>query len=691
MKLISVFIYCFFLFLFCNGQISQPQHNTKRSVEVIGKTFLDSVIVRWAPSSSDLWLMGNNSGYRIVRKTVGYGDSIFNDTPVITELSAVPFKPMPLDGIRPVAEKDVYAGIVAQAIYGDAFEITTQDPASLINKAREIDNRYSFSLFSCDMSRTAAEVHGLIYIDRDIRKDGHYIYQVFLAGNPAENKYDTGLLYIHVSDTSSLPKPFGLKALGGDKNITLRWDKKILDEIYTAYIIERSVDGKKFARRNTNPMVNLFNNSENEPNYNIFVDSIPENRKEYIYRIRGISPLGETGPPSDTIKVRGEIPMFMLNPMIVSSQIMKSGAVKINWEIPYADSVHAHEFNIHRAETSEGKYEKISKPIIAGEMRSFIDNAPLATNYYVLEVLDELARSYRSFPSLVMLEDSIPPCVPKEFTGNCDSLGIIHLSWEVCKEKDLAGYKIFRYNNPGVEPMKINATTIIGNTYTDTLSLNTLTNYFYYSVASFDNHFNQSAYTEIIKIRLYDTVAPPVVSISKFDTRDHVICLYWYKSPSVDAVQYQIYRKVPNDKNWELIAKCNLEETQYCDSAFTANYNEYLITCTDEVGNESGPSQILGVKAMTTGSVEVPEISVKNSGGKMSKLTYKSKRQDVKRVLIYRCINDEPPTLFSSQPYGKEGFTDTNLAIGNSYTYRVQFIYNDGTRSALSGPQTIKM
>jgi fibronectin type 3 domain-containing protein len=688
MKYLLISIYCFLFSLIIKAQVSQPEQIVNNTIEVIGKSYLDSVIIRWAPSSSDLWLSGNNYGYRIIRKTVGFGDSIFNDTQVINELSKTPIKPFPLEKIKPIANNDFYAGIVAQAIYGNTFSITTQDPQNLINKAREIDNRFSFSLFSCDMSRTAAEIHGLIYTDKDVRKNGHYIYQILLGSNN-ENKYDTGLIYINVADTFSLPKPIELKALGGNQNITLRWNKKLFNDIYSAYIIERSEDGKKFIRRNNNPMVNLFNNTANEPTYNIFVDSIPVNQKNFIYRVRGISPLGEIGPPSDTVITRGEIPMYMMNPMITSSEVLTGGAVKINWEIPYVDSIHANEFQIQRAETSEGRYEKVSKSIVTGSNRSFIDNNPLGINYYVVEASDELGRRYRSFPSLVMLEDSVPPPVPKELSGICDSLGIIHLSWKPVKEKDLAGYKIFRYNKPGVEPMKINDTTITNTCYCDTLSLNTLTNYFYYSVASFDNHYNQSDYSEILKIRLYDTIAPPIVSFIKFENRNRIISLFWNKSISSDALQYRIYRKLKDCNNFELIAKCKVEETQYNDLSFKGNYNEYLITCIDEVGNESENSQILGVSVIQTPNYEIPEIFLKDIGAKASKLTYMSQRSDIKKVLIYRCINKEPFTLFSSQEFSKDGFTDTNLIIGNSYTYKIQFIYNDGSRSALSNSISI--
>lgn len=691
MKYIQTVIAYFIVSFICAAQITQPEHISKNAIEVIGKTYLDSVIIRWAPSTVDLWLHGNKQGYKIIRKTVGFGDSIFNDNPIIKELTPLPLKPMSIEEIRPIAEKDFYAGIVAQAIYGESFQVTTQSPENLINKAKEIDNRYSFSLFSCDMSRSAALSHGLMYIDKDIHKNGHYIYQVFLASEDLEMKYDTGLLYIQVSDTSSLPKPIDLKAFKGDKNITLTWNKKLLDDIYTAYIIERSDDGKTFIQRNNNPLVNVYENSENVPDVNIFVDSIPENQIQYTYRIKGISPLGETGPSSDTVKVSGEVAMYMLNPMITSSGILTGGSVIIRWEIPYADSIHAREFIISRAENSSNKFDQISKAKISGLERTFIDSKPFGVNYYIVEAIDELGRRYRSFPSLVMLEDSVPPCVPKGLTGFCDSLGVIHLKWDHCIEKDLAGYKVFRYNNPNAEPVKLNDTAIISNIFSDTLSLKTLTNYFYYSVASFDNHYNQSDFSSVLKVRLYDTIAPHQVNFIGYESVNRSVCLHWNKSFSTDAEEYRIYRRKSEKEKWELIAKCHKDSILYCDPNLSGSYFEYVITCLDDKGNESEYSQVLGVKPIPSEKMEQLEIKVKNNQNNSCMILFKSARTDIKRIQIYRSMNNEPFTLYSSIEYTSDEVTDRNLKIGNLYTYRIQLIFSDGSRSKLSDSVSINM
>ena len=690
-KILKYILFSLLITISASAQINPEPEEEEHSIEVIGKSFLDSVVIRWAPSTSDLWLAGNAYGYRIVRKMVGIGDSLFINYPIVKELTLSPVRPLPVEAIEPMASYDMYPAIVAQAIYGETFNVVSQSSGNLINKASEINNRYSFSLFACDVSRNAAIAHGLMYIDKDITPNAHYLYSICLASENSLVKGDTALLYIQVTDTFTLPEPVQLSANTGDRIISLKWRKKVYDKIFTAYIVERSEDGKVYQQRNANPMVNLMQGSEKELEYNFFVDSVISNEKTYIYRVRGISALGEISPPSDTIHVKGSLPMYMLNPMISATRTPADGTVEIEWEVPYADSIHLKGFSVLRSDRADGTYSYLSDiELLKPQQHHYTDKEPLTSGYYIVESVDELNRKYQSFPAIVLLPDSIPPAPPKGLAGMCDSTGVISLKWNANSEPDLAGYKVFRLNNPKDNPMKINASELMFTEFYDTLSLNTLTSSFFYTVAAYDKHYNQSAFAEIIEVKLYDTIPPAAIVFSGYKVSEEKIWISWHPSPASDLEKYLLYREADKSGQWQLIASF-FGTTEFTDSTYTKPSNRYILSCLDASGNESSPSQILAVDALKPQTYEMPVLKLKKEDDQSFRINIESERKDIVKILIYRSVNESPYTLLKTIFSAESKITDANLKIGNTYGYRIQLVFSDGTKSKISDPVKAKI
>jgi len=125
-----------------------------------------------------LWLSGNNHGY-MVSRTLILKDGELIDNPVPELLTEKPLKPAPLEMWEQPAEHNDYAGVAAQAIYGDDFEVEAGDGAGMVdilNRATEQESKLGFALLAADISPQVAKLSGLWFTDSDVRPGEKYLY-----------------------------------------------------------------------------------------------------------------------------------------------------------------------------------------------------------------------------------------------------------------------------------------------------------------------------------------------------------------------------------------------------------------------------------------------------------------------------------------------------------------------------------
>jgi hypothetical protein len=123
----------------------------------------DSVVLRWGVSTPGGWVVANRFGYRIDRATIIKGGGKAGRTPY-GSLTTEPIRPWTLNEWKKRGpEGNKYAGIAAQAMYGETFEPKSSDPGAvnaLRNAANELSNRFGFSMFAADNDAVAAALHG---------------------------------------------------------------------------------------------------------------------------------------------------------------------------------------------------------------------------------------------------------------------------------------------------------------------------------------------------------------------------------------------------------------------------------------------------------------------------------------------------------------------------------------------------
>ena len=221
---ISVLMCCM-----CALSFAQNDSITVEAVKAISAMNDNSVLLRWAPTTPVTWQKGNMYGYIIERYTVKRNGQLLPRQEK-TLLTPEPLKAEPLAQWEQMVHENQYAAIIAQAIYGESFEVEAGNGnkdnslMQIVNKAREVEQRFSFSLFAADMNFEAAKKAGWGYVDNDIKSNEAYFYRILIALPEGSEPIQEGLAYADPAEVKELPVPIDLFAVGQDKNISLTWE-----------------------------------------------------------------------------------------------------------------------------------------------------------------------------------------------------------------------------------------------------------------------------------------------------------------------------------------------------------------------------------------------------------------------------------------------------------------------------------
>jgi fibronectin type 3 domain-containing protein len=672
----------------------QPEYIDKRpSVEVIARSMGDSVLIRWAPENPLLWKAANAFGYRLERITVAKNDSLLFGKARTAIIIADSIKPYSVEKMEPYIEKDEYIAIVGQAIYGEDFEVSASfedRPSQVIERARDLENRFSFALFSADRSTLAAKAQGLWFTDKNVKHGEKYLYVVFPLIPPRIMEFDTGFTVIAVNDTAGLPKPYDLQASFGDRFVELSWNREYLQKFYTSYFVERSDDdGVTFRTTTGSPFLNLSENENQQAETIYRVDSLPVNGKIYYFRVRGISPFGEAGPPSEVVSGMGMSKSELINPIITRNELLENAAVLIEWEVmeEYASEISG--FEVSRARNSSGPFTDITRQMIDSKTRTYTDYSPFKSGYYRVAAVDKTGEKHYSFPAMVLLPDSIPPAMPENLTASVDSTGIVTLKWIANTEEDIGGYRVYRSNDIDSGFVKINEKQETETVFYDTLSLGVLTKKVFYRIAAADKHYNESEWTPALTILRPDTIAPVPPSFSDFSVTPEGILLSWNNSPSEDVTDHKLFRLTAGETEWIRMNPVNDTTGCYLDKeVVNQTVYQYLLIATDATGLESEPGNTIEVRSygmsLLTECITKPEARA-NRGENTILVTWKLPQMlKPVKVSLYRSVNHAPPVLFSTLSGSDQNFTDSNIRAGNTYSYLLRAVFSNGTKSQLS-------
>jgi fibronectin type 3 domain-containing protein len=640
----------------------------------------DSIMLRYAPTDKETWKLANRYGYSVERYTILRDGELVEDREyrLLTEM---PLKPQPLENWEQYQD-DRYVSIAAECIFGESV-VPLVSPVSIARRYKEEQNKYSFALFAADQSPLTARLSGLSCIDKDVKKNEKYVYRVRIAA-PDSIHTDTAFAFTGLSEYMPLPKPLDLTARWEDKQVMLSWDIISLQHIYNSYIIERSTDGKNYTSVSDNASVQAADEGLT-PDRAYRTDTYSYNNTLLYYRIRGKNAFGETGEPSDSVVGQGRM-VITQAPVILNKQTIDNRQVRLDWEFPQKMNDYITGFKIYRSSNPEKTKEKIYEGHDPQE-RTFTDNDPALTNYYIVSVYDGRTEKFSTGLSYVELIDSTPPLAPTGVMGEVDTLGVVRIKWAANTDKDIKGYRVFRSNNPDHEFMNIHPAVLMDTSYTDTININTLTKNVYYKIKAIDLRENQSALSEVLQLKRPDKI-PPVTPVIKDVTaeKDRVM-IVWYNSSSEDVVLHRIYRSSDLEDSIVEIATVPMDVPSktgtYTDrNVMGGEIYTYQIIAEDDSKLRSPYSSAVSIRIQDEKKLQEITLKAKRETEKVLLTWVVDSRRKVERMLIYKAVNNGQLRLFNST--SENNFTDNITDFGESVRYRVKAMYTDGTSSDFS-------
>jgi uncharacterized protein len=655
------------------------------TLAVVGRPSSDSIMLRWAPLKLSIWQTGNSNGYRIERYVMARDGRVL-DLPEKVVLNNLLIKPLAEELWEPLVRKNSYAAVAAQALYGDRFEIdlSKSDIFQIVNKVRENEQRFSFALFCADISPAVAKALGLLYVDKDVRKGEKYVYRI-IVDQAADSL--RGSIFISPDDNYSLPPPSNLTAEFNDNLVSLRWDKFPIAH-YTAFILERSSDGKSFLPTSKTPTVTISPTELEDNRYEYAADSVPDLTNTYYYRVRGLTPFGEKSEPSGIVSGKGKV-MLSEVPYITSDENIQNQSIRLVWSFPEYLNNTIKGFSVERSETPRGNYNLLTKSLLPKQARTYEDSKPGQVNYYRVAVYDMDGKAFQSPVYLAQLVDSIPPDPPSGLRAVVNDHGHLELTWQPNHENDLYGYRIYRANFDSEELFQVTTEPIRYSKYIDTVNLNTLNENVYYQVMALDRNQNHSALSDKLKVLLPDKVKPqsPVFLPIRSDARG--IKLQWQVSGSQDVVRYDLYRQRVSERQWIRIKALPATTDTiyyYTDSVTQAGIvNTYTVVAIDEAGLESEPSA--PVRGQKIDNRLHPQVRwgtrLINREKNTVMLKWNYKLPGVRMYRLYKSQDNSPEILYKSIPAEKQEFSET-LMPGRLYKYKIMAVFQNGKMSALS-------
>lgn len=637
------------------------------------------VRLRWAPGKAGAWTLLNRSGYVLERAERDENGQLVRTV----RLSAQPLKPEPLESwkrfTRPINQN---ALIAAQAIYGKKF--TFSGDASMLDKADELTNRYSFTLLASELSFATAQAAGLGLIDKTAEPNKRYYYRMYSAEKLVNYPpLDTAQAIVDTRTSSELPRPFWQTPLEEERKVNLQWPKDPHRLLFTAYHIERSADGKTYKRLTQQPYINMESTVQTKVNF-AFSDSLPANYRPFYYRLVGITSFGEESSPSEPIRAMGRDRTPPRPPVNVKTTHLGGSRVEIRWDAIAEGDLGG--FYIGRGSNSLTDFKPLFDKLLPRTARRYIDEHANAdtTNYYIVVAADTSRNASASLSAYSVLVDTIPPGKPTGLVAKIDTNGIVQLQWKQNPERDVKGYLVFKANQRDHVFSSAVRRLLPGTVFRDTIQIRTLTEKIYYQVKAVDQKDNTSVASDILELTKPDIVPPSSPVFKDYKVAAAGVTLQWIASTSKDVVRHLLYRRKLGEPVFkELAALPTTVPPSYVDAAVQPNqWYEYMIRAEDDAGLKSPVRAALPIKIPDfKGEMGISNfIAQYNTTQKVVDINW-GNTVAATSIVIYRAENGSAFQTIATVNKGMVQYKDKQVKAGTQYEYTARVYYPDGKLS----------
>jgi hypothetical protein len=669
--------------------ISIKAQEQTEGIRMLARPYADSVQLRWAPSSYELWRAGVKNGYVIERYTILRNKELVKQSQDTKKVFDI-VMPLPMAKWEPLMDIDKYCGIAAEAMFGESFTVTTGKTGSMydiVNMSTEQSNRFSFALFSADMSTLAARSLGLMFTDKTANKNESYVYKVAINGYTVQ-KIDTGYVLTGFLEYRPLPKPSHLSTYKQGTSAVIAWDRVGTESEYTAFIVERAIGESGFARLNQEPLINPVPDENQQNPFFSYVDTLPSAIVKVQYRVCGISPFGERGPWSDTACISGQ-PALKEHPQITLYESKDAKSVDIGWDFPGNESSLSG-FRVMRSNTDASDFKDVSG-LLPSNTRKYKDKEPLPTNYYKVFAVGHGGDITMSMAVLVQPVDSFPPLPPTRLMASVDSTGKVTLHWRPNEEPDMYGYRVYRGNNLNEEFSQITIAPVRDTVFYDKININTITSNVYYQLMAIDKRQNHSTFSQTLEVKRPDFIAPVPPVFRSAEASEKGAALSWYSSTSSDVAAQELMRYTKDTSKVTLVARfSDMNIESFTDtSAIADTIYHYRFVAIDGSNNRSKPANVAAMSGRKVTFSFVVNAKARRDKGTIELTWNAPKLKNISRYIVYRGIGEEPLAAYNSALPPATMFSEKVPVVGTRYTYAVRIMYTDGSFGPVSDAVSI--
>ena len=662
---------------------AQQQQDSLPSIRLLSRVQEKQILLRWAVDEALAWKKTNTSGFVLEKYLFSENGKRL---PKAQKLWSKSIQAAPLETWQEIVENNDYAAIIAQAIYGESFNVEGSQGAlaDIVNMVQENEQRFSFALLAADMNFEAASKAGWGYTDSDVKLNETYAYKIKSALPKEEIDIKSSAVLVGVKDYEPLPTPIDLHGIFGDKNVIITWEYELFKSVYTSYNLERSEDGNTFVPVSDKPLVNLNDKPNASAKRMYYIDSLSQNYKTYYYRVNGVSPFGEKGSYSDTIKGQGK-PLLPFTPRISDFKFTKNeNEVEIMWEFPIEGELVTEKFQLNQSEKDSGPYRVVVDDIPVSQ-RQLIYSELEPSNYFTITAVGKTPKQRKtSFSKLIQPIDSIPPAIPITLEGKIDSLGIVSFHWKANIEKDFLGYRIFRGFTEKEEPSQLTVSPSASNHFIDTVEVKNLNAKVYYQVVAVDKRFNHSGKSEVLILEKPDLIPPTAPVFSNYKVEKGEVKLSWINSSEGDATHILSRKNVTDDTLWEEVYKNTDRIQSFTDKKVEVDKTyRYAIKATDKSGLTSLPSTMLTISVIDLrppALIKEINFNVYRADNSIE-LFWRAADDLIAEYTIYKQENDKDPTTWRIVPVHIKRLVDTAVSPNARYTYHIRATLINGKYS----------
>lgn len=670
--------------------VSAANNKSKHKLYISSYKTSEGVMLRWAPNTPIAWKLSNKFGFRLERYVMRRDGKLLRNGN--KKILSEKITNLPMSDWEKAVDTSMYAAVAAEALFGSSFEVESKstDIMSMVNMARDLDNRFSFALFSADNSFRVAEMMGLGFNDKSIKQNETYLYKVYSLVPNRIQKVDTAFIYVDPTKGNIMPVVQDVSATFLTKEVTLSWKQSDLKGFYTSFVVERSIgDVNNFEKLNDLPYVSTTKNPVKTPKYAYYADTIPEAGINYYYRVKGLNPFGFTGPYSDTICVE-TYTKFKAKPQITEVKVIKNKEILVTWDFPIEYNMQSQGFRVMVSSSINKDYKPNTSKLLKPHTRQYTIKNPSRVSYIVVEAVDAGGNNYSSMPQMALLKDLVPPTKPKGLLGVSDSLGNITITWQRNMDDDLLGYRVYMANNADDEYSQITNKAIAKEEFKYKVPLNTLNNSIYFKVQAIDQVFNRSLMSDFLKVDKPDTIPPTSPVITSVTYKNRSVILKWNRSYSSDVKMHYVVRFSDNIN--DTIASFIDPTEMFIDKKLgNVNKYEYTVISVDNSNNHSRNNKHVSVKipkrAISLKGVFNAVVD-RDKGAIVLNLRYSASK--TKMIYIYRAEADGRYRMIKSMSDISNIYEDRNVKANTTYKYRVRATFKDGTNSKMSDEVVVK-